>query len=127
MDTNPLNVEDNLNRKIALFQEIKVDIRSLPFRKYIFKRHRTNNNLSSTFNYLIRWISEIRLTKTEITPGNGISLVDFRSNSSVSAIMSELTWRYPLNSCTFLTVGYAIARQKHRFFEPEKHIFNLYT
>ena len=23
MDTNPLNVEDNLNRKIALFQEIK--------------------------------------------------------------------------------------------------------
>ena len=59
MDTNPLNVEDNLNGKIALFQEIKVDIRSLPFRKYIFKRHRTNNNLSSTFNYLIRWISEI--------------------------------------------------------------------
>ena len=93
MDTNPLNVEDNLNRKIALFQEIKVDIRSLPFRKYIFKRHRTNNNLSSTFNYLIRWISEIRLTKTEITPGNGISLADFCSNSSVSAIMSELTWR----------------------------------
>ena len=28
MDTNPLNVEDNLNRKIALFQEIKVVIRS---------------------------------------------------------------------------------------------------
>ena len=28
MDTNLLNVEDNLNRKIALFQEIKAPIKS---------------------------------------------------------------------------------------------------
>ena len=39
---------------------------------------------------------------------------DFCSNSSVSAIMSELTWLYLLNSCTFLTVGYAIAKQKQK-------------
>ena len=34
--------------------------------------------------------------------------------------MSKLTCHYPLNSCTFLTSGYVIARQKHRFFEPKK-------
>ena len=37
--------------------------------------------------------------------------------------MSKLTCHYPLNSCTFLTSGYAIAKQKHRFFEPEKHYY----
>ena len=34
--------------------------------------------------------------------------------------MSKLTCHYPLYSCTFLSSGSAIAKQKHRFFEPEK-------
>ena len=45
---------------------------------------------------------------------------DFRRTLSAIAIMSKLICHYPLNCCTFLTSGYAIARQKHRFFEPEK-------
>ena len=28
--------------------------------------------------------------------------------------MSKLTWHYPLNSCTFLTSGYAIAKRKQK-------------
>ena len=37
------------------------------------------------------------LEKTRITPVNGINLLDFRSSSSASAIMSKLTWHYPSN------------------------------
>ena len=60
------------------------------------------------------------LTKTKITPVNGISLSDFCCTLSAIAIMSKLTCHYPLNCCTFLSSGPAIARQKHRFFEPKK-------
>ena len=41
------------------------------------------------------------LEKTRITPVNGINLLDFRSSSSASAIMSKLTWHYPSNLIIF--------------------------
>ena len=52
------------------------------------------------------------LTKTLITPVNGISLSDFCCTLSAIAIMSKLTCHYPLNCCTFLSSGPAIARRK---------------
>ena len=85
-------------------------------RSFIISRLIIVYGLWGEFNYTRRF-----LKKTIITPVNGISLSDFRSSLSASAIMSKLTWHYPLNSCTFLTSGYAIAKRKHRFFEPEKH------
>ena len=48
---------------------------------------------------------------------------DFRRTLSAIAIMSKLTCHYPLNTCTFLSSGSAIAKRKHRFFEPEKHYY----
>ena len=75
-----------------------------------------------SFGRLVVWSFGrfVVLTKTLITPVNGISLSDFCSTLSAIAIMSKLTCHYPLNCCTFLSSGSAIAKQKHRFFEPKK-------
>jgi hypothetical protein len=72
------------------------------------------------FHYELWTSCLVVLTKTWITPVNGNSLSDFRRSLSAIAIMSKLTCHYPLNCCTFLSSGPAIAKRKHRFFEPKK-------
>ena len=64
--------------------------------------------------------------KTKKTPVNSISLLQgYCSISSYMFSKSELLSPYPLKSCTCLTSGYTIARQKHRF--AEKHFFKQFN
>ncbi len=52
------------------------------------------------------------LTKTLITPNKTVSLSDFRWTPSYMFYMSKLLSPYSLYSCTFLTSGYTLVRQK---------------
>ena len=65
------------------------------------------------------------LTKTTKTPDNGISLSDFRCSLSAIAIMSELTWHYPLNCCTFLSSGLCHCQEKQWKPKAEPNLFEL--